>query len=63
MLPWPDMMRAALALGISPEAFWRLSLREWRWLSASPHRPMSRTDFEALCAADPETRSMETEDG
>lgn len=34
MLPWGEMMRAALAAGIGPEAFWRLSLREWRWLAA-----------------------------
>lgn len=34
MLPWGDMLRAAVAAGLSPDAFWRLSLREWRWLSA-----------------------------
>ena len=34
MLPWPEMMRSALAAGIRPEDFWRLSLREWRWLAA-----------------------------
>lgn len=28
------MMRAAVAMGVSPEGFWRLSLREWRWLTA-----------------------------
>ncbi|MEZ5945914.1 MAG: phage tail assembly chaperone [Hyphomonas sp.] len=33
MLPWGVMLRAAIATGIGPEAFWRLSLREWRWLS------------------------------
>lgn len=63
MLSWPEMMRAALALGISPEAFWRLSLREWCWLSASRHQPMTRTDFEALCAGEPAPKNMETEDG
>ena len=34
MLPWREMMRSALAAGIGPESFWRLSLREWRWLAA-----------------------------
>ena len=34
MLPWPEMMRSALAAGIGPQDFWRLSLREWRWLAA-----------------------------
>tara|TARA_R110000824_G_scaffold102471_3_gene243643 strand:+ start:634747 stop:634968 length:222 start_codon:yes stop_codon:yes gene_type:complete len=28
------MMRSALAAGIGPEDFWRLSLKEWRWLAA-----------------------------
>lgn len=30
---WAPMLRAALAMGIGPEAFWRLSLREWRMLT------------------------------
>ncbi len=34
-MPWAEMLRAALRLGIPPEAFWRLSLREWRWLTAA----------------------------
>ena len=32
-MPWGAMMRAALSAGIGPEAFWRLSLKEWRWLA------------------------------
>lgn len=28
------MLRAALAAGIAPEAFWRLSVKEWRALCA-----------------------------
>lgn len=35
MLPWGEMLRAALAAGIAPAAFWRLSLREWRWLNGA----------------------------
>ena len=34
MLPWAEMLRSALAVGIGPEDFWRLSLTEWRWLAA-----------------------------
>ena len=34
MLPWSEMMRSALAAGIRPADFWRLSLKEWRWLAA-----------------------------
>ncbi|NQY98040.1 MAG: phage tail assembly chaperone [Henriciella sp.] len=34
MLPWAEMFRAAVSRGLSPEAFWQLSVREWLWLSA-----------------------------
>ena len=33
MLPWAQMMRAALSAGVPVSAFWALSVREWRWLS------------------------------
>ena len=36
MTPWAEMLRTAAALGIAPEAFWRLSLRDWRMLVAAP---------------------------
>ena len=52
MLPWPKMMRAAVSVGLSPQAFWQLSWREWRWLVAQDIPAMSRSDFEALCAAE-----------
>jgi len=35
MLPWGEMLRAALGAGIQPREFWNLSLREWRWLAGS----------------------------
>ncbi|QYF88342.1 phage tail assembly chaperone [Brevundimonas sp. PAMC22021] len=28
------MMRAAAMMGVGPDAFWRLSLKEWRMLTA-----------------------------
>lgn len=35
MLPWPEMMCAALRVGVPVHRFWQLSLREWRWLADS----------------------------
>lgn len=32
---WGAMLRQALGMGIMPEVFWRLSLREWRMLTES----------------------------
>ncbi|MFN4225318.1 MAG: phage tail assembly chaperone [Hyphomonas sp.] len=54
MLPWADMLRAALAAGIRPEAFWRLSLCEWRWLTADGQAPLRR-DMQRLMAIHPDT--------
>lgn len=34
-IPWGDMMRVGLRLGLTPYGFWSLSLKEWRWLTAS----------------------------
>lgn len=53
---WPAMMKAALASGVGPEAFWRLSLKEWRMLiEAAPGAPpMGRGDFEQLAEAWPD---------
>jgi hypothetical protein len=43
------MLRAALRMGLAPEAFWRLSLKEWRMLTAAEAQPvMGRADFERL---------------
>ena len=53
MLPWGAMLRAALSAGIAPEAFWRLSLREWRWL-AGGGGGMSRGRLAAMIAAHPD---------
>jgi uncharacterized phage protein (TIGR02216 family) len=54
MFPWGAMLRAALSAGIAPEAFWRLSLREWRWLAAQGDG-MSRGRMMALMEAFPDT--------
>ena len=48
---------AATRFGIGPEAFWRLSLREWRALTQEEPGPaMGRTAFERLAAAWPDGR-------
>jgi uncharacterized phage protein (TIGR02216 family) len=41
------MLRAAAMFGVGPEAFWRLSLREWRMLTARPGgaAPIGREDL------------------
>ncbi|MFN3313091.1 MAG: phage tail assembly chaperone [Hyphomonas sp.] len=54
MLPWGEMLRAAAALGLMPEWFWRLSLREWRWLN-TPSSSFSRGDLERLMQNHPDT--------
>ncbi len=47
---------AALRFGIAPEAFWRLSLVEWRALTrpADAAPPLTRAEFDALAAAWPD---------
>lgn len=53
--PWRAMLAAALAIGVAPRAFWRLSLAEWRALVA-PRAPeaLPRTAFEALAQTFPD---------
>ena len=46
---WASMVRAGLRLGITPEAFWRLSLKEWRMVTeAEPGPVLGRAEFERL---------------
>ena len=48
--PWGEMLQAAARCGIAPEPFWRLSLREWRMLTAvaASAAPMGRGDLQQL---------------
>jgi uncharacterized phage protein (TIGR02216 family) len=50
------MMQAALALGVAPEAFWRLSLKEWRMLTSRPAitAPIVRRELNELMCAWPD---------
>ena len=56
--PWGEMLRAAAGFGVGPEAFWRLSLKEWRMLTEATGfqvgAPMGRLDFETLAARWPD---------
>ena len=47
---WGEMLRVAARLGVGPEGFWRLSLREWRMLTERPEGavPMGRSEFERM---------------
>jgi len=53
---WAAMLRTALTLGIAPEAFWRLSVREWRMLTAADAgaAPIRRGDLERMMEAWPD---------
>jgi uncharacterized phage protein (TIGR02216 family) len=43
------MLRTAAGLGVAPAAFWRLSLKEWRWLTAPAGGPgLGRAALTAL---------------
>jgi uncharacterized phage protein (TIGR02216 family) len=52
---WDAALRLALALRIPPDAFWRLSLREWRALTQTPTAPvLTRPALDALIARFPD---------
>lgn len=59
MSVWPGLLRlAALRFGLAPEAFWRLSLAEWRALTAEAAGPvLTRVDFETLARRYPDKSS------
>ncbi len=62
MLPWGAMLRAALSAGVPTEAFWRLSLREWRWLAGGGAAGMGEGELAALMSAFPDNTG-EMDDG
>jgi len=55
--PWSGMLQTAVRMGVAPEAFWRLSLREWRLLTtaAPTAAPMGRTELERLAEIWPDS--------
>lgn len=54
--PWPALLRlAAVRFHIPPDAFWRLSLVEWRALTAPDTAPaLDRAGLDALLARHPD---------
>ena len=62
-LDWAAMMRAGISgLGLSPEAFWRLSPAELLlMLGETGPAPMQRSAFDALAARFPDVRKHEAE--
>jgi uncharacterized phage protein (TIGR02216 family) len=59
MTPWAELLRvSALQLRIPPEQFWRLSLAEWRALTAQPApETLPRAAFERLLETYPDTKA------
>lgn len=55
MTAWPALLRQAAMLGVTPRAFWRLSLTEWRALTGtSAADGLNRAGLEALARAWPD---------
>ncbi|WP_282008904.1 phage tail assembly chaperone, partial [Brevundimonas aveniformis] len=49
------MMRRAAFFGVEPAAFWRLSLKEWRWLvGGGEMSAMTGAELERLAQAWPD---------
>ncbi len=57
MLPWAEMMRFAVSIGLQPQDVWSLSLKEWRWLTNEQASEIPQVEFERLMARYPD---MET---
>lgn len=56
--PWPKLLSTAMSLGLAPDAFWRLSVREWRAIVALQSlSALSRAELEALARAYPDRRN------
>ena len=55
-MDWPAVLQlAALRFGLSAASVWRLSLPEWRALTApAGPSPLGRAEFERLRAAHPD---------
>ncbi|ACL96333.1 phage tail assembly chaperone [Caulobacter vibrioides] len=54
-MSWATPLRLALSLGLPPEAFWRLSLTEWRALTQAPDAPcLNRAGLQDLLARYPD---------
>jgi len=52
--PWGVWLKAAFSFGLAPEAFWRLSVKEWRALTCPNAAPFDRAALDALAAQFPD---------
>lgn len=62
---WASWLRfAVLNLGLTPEAFWSLTLSEWIALTRqkSPVQPLGRSELEALLRAYPDLSKSRVEE-
>lgn len=54
-MSWAAPLRLAAQMGVAPEAFWRLSLVEWRMLTqSSPQLVLTRSGLTDLIARYPD---------
>lgn len=56
MTPWRELLQTAAAMGMAPETFWSLSLKEWRLLTQAPAagQPMRRHELDRMAEAWPD---------
>ncbi len=55
MIPWRQWFAfAVVSLGLSPQAFWALTIAEWRWLAPDDSAAMGRSSLETLIALYPD---------
>ncbi|MEN9855451.1 MAG: Phage tail assembly chaperone protein [Pseudomonadota bacterium] len=56
-LPWPDLLRFAQHIGVTPQQFWALSIAEWRAL-VGPAQGLSPNRLAELCQAFPDQEDV-----
>lgn len=54
LLPWERLLGAAARMGIAPEAFWRMSLKEWRMIVGQQEKSLGRGELDALARLYPD---------
>jgi uncharacterized phage protein (TIGR02216 family) len=55
--PWPRLLAVAQQVGVTPAAFWRLSLKEWRALVAPANETLTRSALDALAQRFPDEQN------
>lgn len=56
-MDWPAALRLAVRLGLTPQAFWQLSLAEWRALTGGAAPALDRAALDALLQRYPDPSS------